>query len=151
MASASFGCVGHVQPAPWPRGCYCRYDWPQVDVLGCPIYRFLALLYRCSRSDTSAPPVDIPHPTSYTQGWHALPDGLAAGSSCGVTPVQFSRPHRPSRMGGRYTQKGWPPSPLSQDGFSGDAMLFFKSISKLSPKGPFLLYLKYTAGGPKSK
>ena len=24
MASASFGCVGHVQPAIWPRGCYCK-------------------------------------------------------------------------------------------------------------------------------
>ena len=35
MASASFGCVGHVHSAPWPRGCYCKHDWPQADVLGC--------------------------------------------------------------------------------------------------------------------
>ena len=73
MASASFGCVGHARPALWPRGCYCKHDWPQVDVLGCQIYRLLALLCRCSRSDTSAPPVNTPHPTSYTQGWQTLP------------------------------------------------------------------------------
>ena len=151
MASASFGCVGHVQPALWPRGCYCKHDWPQVDVLGCQIYRLLALLCRCSRSDTFTPPGDTPHPTSYTLGWHLLPDGLAAGSSCGVTPVQFSGPTGPPRMRKVHTRERCRPSRCHRMDFSGEAMLFFKSMLELSPKGPVLLYLYDTAGGPKSK
>lgn len=128
MASASFGCVGHARPALWSRGYYCRYDWPQVDVLGCQIYRLLALPYRCSRSDTSAPPGDTPHPTSYTRGWHLLPDGLAAGSSYGVTPVQFSRPHRPSHWREGTHKREWPLRLLSRSEFLREAMLFSKHV-----------------------
>ena len=103
MASASFGCVGHVQPALWPRGCYCKHDWPQVDVLGCQIYRFLALPYRCSRSDTSAPPGDTPHPTSYTLGWHLLPAVVLSAPAVGSRLFNFPAPRcRPPK--GRCTQ-----------------------------------------------
>ena len=91
-----FGCVGHVQPALWPRGCYCKHDWPQVDVLGCQIYRFLALLYRCSRSDTSAPPGDTPHPTSYTLGWHLLPAVVLSAPAVGSHLFNFPGTTAPS-------------------------------------------------------
>ena len=148
--SQVFGCVGHIRPALWPRGCNCKHDWPQVDVLGCQIYRFLALPCRCSRSDTSAPPVDTPHPTSYTQGWQTPPAVVPLVPTVGSRLFNFPGPQAVP-LEARYTQKRWPLRLLSRSEFSGKAMLFFKSISELSPKGPVLLYLKYTAGGPKSK
>lgn len=27
-----FGCVGHVQPALWPRGCYCKHKGTEASV-----------------------------------------------------------------------------------------------------------------------
>ena len=146
-----FGCVGHIRPALWPRGCYCKHDWPQVDVLGCQIYRLLAHPCRCSRSDTFTPPGDTPHPTSYTQDWHLLPDGLAAGSSCGVTPVQFSGTTVPPTEGKVHTRERWPLVPLSQDGFFEGGDTFFQKCLLAYLKGPVLLCLYDTAGGPKSK
>ena len=32
MASASFGCVGHVRPALWPRGCYCKHKGTEASI-----------------------------------------------------------------------------------------------------------------------
>ena len=137
MASASFRSVGHVQPALWPRGCYCKYDWPQVDVLGCQIYRFLALLCRCSRSDTFTPSNGTPHPTSYTQGWQTLPQVLPAVPTVVSRLFNFPAPRCRPHSGKVHTRERWPPIPLSQDGFLREAMLFFKSISRLSSKGLF--------------
>lgn len=31
MASASFRSVGHVQPALWPRGCYCKHKGTEAS------------------------------------------------------------------------------------------------------------------------
>ena len=146
-----FGCVGHVQPALWPRGCYCKHDWPQVDVLGCQIYRFLALLYRCSRSDTSAPPGDTPHPTSYTLGWHLLPAVVLSAPAVGSHLFNFPGTTAPSHWRECEHTRNWPHVPLSQAGFLREAILFFKSVCWPISKGPVLLYLYDTAGGPKSK
>ena len=137
MASASFRSVGHVQPALWPRSCYCKHDWPQVDVLGCQIYRLRALLCRCSRSDTFTPPGDTPHPTSYTQDWHLLPDGLAAGSSCGVTLVQFSRPTGRPTGGKVHTITCGALTLLSRSKFWRERHLFSKVYFGLSFKALF--------------
>ena len=146
-----FGCVGHTRSALWPRGCYCRYDWPQVDVLGCQIYRFLALLCRCSRSDTFTPPGDTPHPTSYTLGWHLLPAVVLSAPAVGSHLFNFPAQTAPPTGGNVHTRERWPPVPLSQDGFLREAILFFKSVCWPISKGPVLLYLYDTAGGPKSK
>lgn len=32
MASASFRSVGHVRPAPWPRGCYCKHKVTEASI-----------------------------------------------------------------------------------------------------------------------
>ena len=101
MASASFR---NIRPALWPRGCYCKHDWPQVDVLGCQIYRLLAPPYRCSRSDTSAPPGDTPHPTSYTLGWHLLPAVVLSAPAVGSHLFNFPGPQAVP-LEGRCTQE----------------------------------------------
>lgn len=149
MASASFGCAGHVRPALWPRGCYCKHDWPQADVLGCQIYRFLAPPCRCSRSDTSAPSADTPHPTSYTQGWHTLPavvlSAPAVGSHLFDCPGRTGRP-----TGGKVHTRNTGRSDCCHGlNFRGRAMLFFKSISELFPKGLFHCSSSIRRGAPK--
>lgn len=136
MASASFRSVGHVRPDSWSRGCYCKHDWPQADVLGCQIYRFLAPPCRCSRSGNGC--AACRYTTSHIVHTRMAntPAGLACGANCGVTLVQFSGPTGPPHAGKVHTKERWPPIPLSQDGFSGGAAPFFNGVSELSPKGP---------------
>ena len=138
MASASFGCAGHVRPAPWPRGCYCKHDWPQADVLGCQIYRFLALLCRCSRSDTSAPPVDTPHPTSYALGWQTLPAVVPPVPTVGSRLFNF--PGHTGRLTGEkvHTIKRGTLRPLSQPEFRG-RQCFFSKTCLSRPSRPCLI------------
>lgn len=150
MASASFRSVGHVRPALWPRGCYCKHKGTEASAFyakrsGFLRFRIAVLVPILSRW----PPVrHIGHCTHWA-GTHFLESDsrpLLRSCACSIVPA-----HRPSHWREGTHKRTLPPIPLSQDGFSEEAMLFVKSISELSPKGSVLLYLKYTAGGPKSK
>ena len=109
-----------------------------MDVLGCQIYRFLALPYRCSRSDTSAPPGDTPHPTSYTLGWQTLPAVVPLVPTVGSHLFNFPGPQA-MPLEARYTQENVAARPVVTGWMFGGALLFFKSVLELSPKGLVLL------------
>ena len=149
MASASFGCVGHVQPALWPRGCYCRYDWPQVDVLGCQIYRLLALPYRCSRSDTSAPPGDIPHPTSYTLGWHLLPAVVLSAPAVGSHLFNFPGPQAVPHGGKVHTRERRRPSRCHRMDVREKQCFFSKACWSFLRRALFFCISMIRRGAPK--
>ena len=135
MASASFGCAGHVRPALWPRGCYCKHDWPQVDVLGCQVYRFLALLRCCSRSTAFTPSADIPHPTSYTQGWQTLPQVLPTVPTVGSRLLNCpGRTGRPTK--GKVHTKEMAAHPVVTGWIFGRSSAFFQKHIEAVPEGP---------------
>lgn len=150
MASASFGCVGHARPALWSRGCYCKHKGTGSSVFYAGWSGFLRFcdavhvppLLRCP------PAVHIGRCTNKA-GKHSrrsCPRFQPRSCACSIVLA-----HRPAPNGEGTHKRDWPPVPLSQDGFLRDAILFFKSISKLSSKGLVLLYLYDTAGDPKSK
>ena len=137
MASASFGCAGHVRPALWTRGCYCRYKIAGVSVLLCQTHRFLALLRCCSRSTASMPSVGLPHSTLYTQDWHLLP---AVVLSAPVPVLHlFNFPGHTGRLTGEkvHTFKLWGAQAVVTACILKEATLFFKSICGLSFKALF--------------
>ena len=148
MASASFRSVGHIRPALWSRGCYCKHDWPQADVLGCQIYRFLAPPCRCSRSDTSAPSADTPHPTSYTRGWQTLPAVVPLVPTVGSRLFNFPGPQAVP-LEARCTQENAGRSDCCHGlNFRGSNAFFQKHIWAIL-KGPCSFVSQVYGGGPK--
>ena len=148
MASASFGCVGHVQPALWPRGCYCRYKMAGASAFYAKHTDFLHFYDA----------VHVPSLPCRPSGRHIAHCTHKTGtysrqSCCRLQSRSYTcsifRHHGAAPCGEGAHKRTLPPVPLSQDGFLREAMLFFKSISELSSKGPVLLYLYDTAGGPK--
>ena len=121
-----------------------------MDVLGCQIYRLLALPYRCSRSDTSAPPGDTPHPTSYTLGWHLLPAVVLSAPAVGSRLFNFPGPQAVP-LEERCTQENVAARPVVTGRIFEGGDTFFQKCLLAYLKGPVLLYLYNTAGGPKSK
>lgn len=145
-----FGCVGHIRPALWPRGCYCRHKGTEASAFYAKHTDFLHFY-----DAVHVPPFPcrlsvchIGHCTHWA-GSHFLESDSRLqlrSCACSIFPA-----HRPSHWREGAHKRTLPPVPLSQDGFSEEAMLFVKSISELSPKGSVLLYFYDTAGGPKSK
>ena len=150
MASASFGCVGHVQPALWPRGCYCKHKGTEASACYAKRSGFLRFYDAVHvPSLLRRPPVRHIGRCTHWAGTHPLEsDSRPLLRSCACSVV---RSHRTAHWREGAHKRTLPPVPLSQDGFSDEALLFFKSMLELSPKGPVLLYLYDTAGGPKSK
>ena len=144
-----FGCAGHIRPALWPRGCYCKHKGTEADVLPCQIYRFRALLYRCSRSDTFTPSTDTPHGTSYALGWHLLPAVVLSAPAPVLRLLNCPGPQAVP-LEGRCTQSDARRSDCCHGlNFEGEAMLFFKSISRLSLKALFDCTSSIRRGAPK--
>ena len=148
MASACFRNVGHIRPALWPRGCNCKHDWPQVDVLGCQIYRLLALLCRCSRSDTSTSSNGTPHPTSYTQGWQTLPAVVLSVPTVVSRLFNFPAPRcRP--LEGKCTQKGGRPSRCHRMDVREKQCFFSKACLSYLRRALFFCVSSIRLGAPK--
>ena len=102
MASASFGCVGHVRPAPRPRGCYCKHKGTEASAFYAKHTDFLHFYdavhvppFPC------CPPVrHIGHCTHWA-GTHFLESDsrpLLRSCACSVVRRKQRRP-----LGGRYT------------------------------------------------
>lgn len=150
MASASFGCVGHVRPALWPRGCYCKHKGTEASAFYAKHTDFLRFYDAVHVPPLSRCP-SVCHIGRCTlwAGTHFLEsDSRPLLRSCACSVV---RHHGAAHWGEGTHKRDWPPIPLSQDGFLREATPFFKGVSRPSSKGPVLLYLKYRTGRAKSK
>lgn len=104
MASASFRSVGHVQPALWPRGCYCKHKGTEASAFyakrsGFLRFRIAVLVPILSR----CPPVrHIGHCTHWA-GTHFLESDsrpLLRSCACSIFPAAQAVP-----LEGRCTQE----------------------------------------------
>ena len=148
MASASFGCVGHIRPALWPMGCYCKHKGTEASAcyakrsgfLRFRIAVFVPILSRC-------PPVRHIGRCTHWAGTHSLEsDSRPLLRSCACSVV---RHHGAAHWREGAHKRDGRPARCHRMDFLREAILFFKSVCWPISKGPVLLYLYDTTGGPK--
>lgn len=149
MASTCFRNVGHIRPALWSRGCYCKHKGTGSSVFYAGWSGFLRFcdavhvppLPRCP------PAVHIGRCTNKA-GSHFRRSYLRVQPrSCACSIVLA---HRPAPNGeGAYTQI-WDAQAVVTVWILS-RQYFFSKISNCLPQGPVWLYLKYSGQRPKCK
>ena len=131
-----FGCVGHVRLALWPRGCYCKHKGTEASACYAKHTDFLHFY-----DAVHVPPLpccpSVCHIGRCTHwaGTHFLESDsrpLLRSCACSIFRHHGAAPHGESAH-----KRTMPPSPLSQDGFLREAILFFKSVCWPISKGLF--------------
>ena len=147
---AGFGCAGHIRPALCPRGCYCKHKMAEASVFyakqsGFLRFRIAVLVpthLRCP------PAVHIGRCTPWA-GSHFRQSYCRLqlrSCACSIVPA-----HRPTPDGeGTHNQTVGRSDCCHGLNFEGGNAFFQKHIEAVL-QGPVWLYLKYRAGGPKSK
>lgn len=136
MASASFGCVGHVRPALWPRGCYCKHKGTDASVFYAGQSGFLRF-----RDAVHVPPLSRCPPAvhigrcTHWAGTHSLEsDSRLLLRPCACSVV---RHHGAAHWGeGTHIQTRGAQTVVTV-WLLREAMLFFKSTWELSLKALF--------------
>ena len=148
MASASFRSVGHVQPALWPRGCYCKHKGTEASACYAKRSGFLRfriavlvpILSRCL-------PVRHIGRCTHWAGTHPLESGsrpLLRSCACSIFRHHGAAPH-----GGRCTQSSVGRSLCCHGvNFEGSDTFFQRCILGY-PSRPCLIVSLWYGRGPK--
>lgn len=147
MASASFRSVGHVRPALWPSGCYCKHKGTEASAFyakrsGFLRFRIAVLVPILSR----CPPVrHIGHCTHWA-GTHFLESDsrpLLRSCACSIVPA-----HRPSHWREGAHKRTLAARPVVTGWIFGESNAFFQKHIGAVSEGPCSFVPQVYGGGP---